>query len=128
KGTKEWVTCVPPGTAVSVVPDGETAGHQDVGQISLCEANPPPPNYEGKILLGADNTQYWIRNGQRLTIQNPIISACIQGRTGSGLPISVSSTVIQSYPDAGRPAWCPYPDGALVREQRDTKVWKVFAN
>ena len=120
-GTREWVTCLMPGTPFSVVPAGEPDGHTVTGQVSLC-------NFEGKIMLGQDGREYWIHGGQRYYIGTPVIDLCIEGRTGSGAPISATSDMINAYPDAGRSAWCPYPDGSLVREQGDTKIWKAYAN
>lgn len=120
-GTRHWVTCVPPGTEVAEVPAGEPDGHENLGQISLC-------NFEGKILIAPGGNQFWIKDGKRYLIQNTLISKCIEVRAGTGAPISATAEMVNQYPDAGRNAWCPYPDGMLVRGQGQTQVWKVYAD
>jgi hypothetical protein len=120
-GTREHVLCAAGGAQIAEVPAGEPDGHLVIGSVNLCDL-------EGKILLGSDGTQYWIRGSQRLTIQNPLISNCVQVRASSGAPIPADGNLINSYADAGRPAWCPYPDGMLVRGDNQSEVWRVHAD
>src|SRR5213076_3564755 len=72
-----------------------------------------------------DGKQYWIKGGKRYYVGAPVISACIQGRTASGGPVQTTNEQINGYADAGRSAWCPYPEGDFVKTVGSPDIWIV---
>lgn len=107
----------------------------DFGMRQLDSSQPPPPPPSsadnGKILFGSDLRQYFIIDGKRQAIGEPIISHCIRVRRGAGTPQKVADSVIKQYPEDSRIAWCNYEGEAglnFVRERGDTTVWIVQSN